>query len=341
LTSNVERSKAQDHGTGVLLVNLGTPSAPTAAAIRAYLAQFLADPFVVDAGRLQWWIVRQLFVLPHRPRRLVGAYRSIWTEDGPPLLVITSRLADALKGVLRDRLATEVPVEIGMRYGGPSILRGFRSLAIAGCRRVLLLPLFPQFSATTVGSTFDAAAVACQGLSPVPDVRSVSGYANEDGYIEALADSVRETWDRDGPADRLVISFHGLPLRYTDLGDPYAEQCRATAALLAAELGLEEDRWQLSFQSRFGREPWLGPSTEEALKEMGSARVASLDVISPGFAADCLETLDELAVHGRDTFTAAGGGRFRYLRALNHSLEHVAFLADLTIRNLRAWVSPP
>ena len=325
----------------MLLVNLGTPSAPTAAAIRAYLAQFLADPFVVDAGRLQWWIVRQLFILPTRPRRLAGAYRSIWTEDGPPLLVITGRLAEALRHELQDRLAAEIPVELGMRYGEPSILSGFRSLATAGCRRVLLLPLFPQFSATTVGSTFDAAAVAGQGLSQVPDVRSVSGYASEDGYIAALADSVRETWDRDGPADRLVISFHSLPLRYTDLGDPYAEQCRATAALLAAELGLEQEHWQLSFQSRFGREPWLGPSTEETLNAMGSARLASLDVISPGFAADCLETLDELAVQGRKIFTAAGGGRFRYLRALNDSPEHVAFLVDLTIRNLRGWVSPP
>jgi ferrochelatase len=324
-----------------LLINLGTPSAPTAAAIRTYLRQFLADPFVVDARRIPWWMVRQLFILPSRPRRLAGAYRSIWTEDGPPLLAITSRLADGLRSALGDRLTTDLPVEIGMRYGVPSILSGFRALAGAGCRRVLLLPLYPQFSATTVGSTFDAASHAAHRLSPVPEVRAVGGYANEDGYIGALADSVRETWHRDGAADRLVISFHGLPARYADLGDPYAEQCRTTAALLTAELGLDQDRWQLSFQSRFGREPWLGPSTEETLTEMGRRRVASLDVISPGFAVDCLETLDELAVQGRESFTAAGGGRFRYLPALNERPEHVAFLADLATRNLRAWVSLP
>jgi ferrochelatase len=341
LTSNVDLSVAPKHGTGVLLVNLGTPAAPTAAAIRAYLRQFLADPFVVDAGRIGWWVVRQLFILPTRPRRLAGVYRSIWTEEGPPLLVISSRLADALRRELRDRLATEIPVELGMRYGEPSIPSGFRALAAAGCRRILLLPLFPQFSATTVGSTFDAAAVTADRFTTVPDVRSVSGYADDHGYIKALADSVRDTWNRDGAADRLLITFHGLPVRYADLGDPYAEQCRATAALLAAELDLDEDRWQLSFQSRFGREPWLGPSTEETLKEMGGARVPNLDVIAPGFAADCLETLDELAVRGRDSFTAAGGGRFRYLPALNDRPEHVAFLADLTTRNLRGWVSPP
>jgi ferrochelatase len=341
LKSTHDRSAAPNHETGVLLVNLGTPSAPTAPAIRAYLRQFLADPFVVDARRLPWWVVRQLFILPNRPRRLAEAYRSIWTEDGPPLLAITSRLAVALRSALRDRLTTDLPLEIGMRYGEPSIPRGFQTLTNAGCRRVLLLPLYPQFSATTVVSTFDAAADAAHQLTPTPEVRSVGGYASEVGYIEALANSVRERWRCAGGADQLVISFHGLPVRYADLGDPYPEQCRTTAALLATQLGLEKDRWQVSFQSRFGREPWLGPSTEETLTEMGRRRIASLDVISPGFAVDCLETLDELAVQGRELFTAAGGGRFRYLPALNDGPEHAGFLADLATRNLRGWVSRP
>ncbi len=338
LTPDTDRSAAPDHETGVLLVNLGTPSAPTAAAIRAYLRQFLADPCVVDAARVPWWIVRQLFILPRRPRRLAAAYQSIWTADGSPLLAMTGRLADALGRVLRDRLAADVPVAVGMRYGHPSIPRGFQALASTGCSRILLLPLYPQFSATTVGSTLDAAANAVHRLSPVPEVRSVGGYASEGGYIRALAHTVRETWRREGAADQLLISFHGLPVRYAELGDPYPEQCRASAALLAHDLGLDRDRWRLSFQSRFGREPWLSPSTEQTLIEMGQRRTASLDVISPGFSVDCLETLDELAVRGRAQFENAGGGRFRYIPALNDRAEHVGFLADLVALNLRGWV---
>lgn len=338
LTPNADRSVIPGHETGVLLVNLGTPSAPTAAAVRDYLRQFLADPCVVDAPRFPWWIVRQLFILPLRPRRVAAAYRSIWNANGSPLLVGTQRLASALARLVRDRLATDVPVAVGMRYGQPAIPTGLRALASAGCRRVLLLPLYPQFSATTVGSTFDATAKAVQLLSPIPEVRSVGGYATEEGYIRALAESVRETWRRGGAADRLLISFHGLPVRYADLGDPYPDQCRATAVSLAHDLGLDRHRWQIGFQSRFGREPWLRPSTEETLVEMGRRRISSLDVISPGFGIDCLETLDELAIRGRTQFEDAGGGRFRYIPALNDRREHVGFLADLAVRNLRGWV---
>jgi ferrochelatase len=323
---------------GVLLVNLGTPSAPTTAAVRAYLRQFLADPCVVDAARVPWWIVRQLFILPLRPRRLATAYQSIWTSAGSPLLAMTERLAKALGRVVCDRLAADVPVAVGMRYGHPSIPSGLQALASTGCSRILLLPLYPQFSATTVGSTFDAAANAVHRLSPVPEVRSVGGYASEGGYIRVLADTVRETWRRKGAADRLLISFHGLPVRYAELGDPYPEQCRTTAELLVDELGLDRDRWQVCFQSRFGREAWLGPATEETLIEMGQRRTASLDVISPGFSVDCLETLEELAVRGRAQFETAGGGRFRYIPALNDRAEHVGFLAGLVVFNLRGWV---
>jgi ferrochelatase len=329
---------APERRPGVLLINLGTPSAPTATAVRAYLRRFLADPCVVDAPRLPWWIVRQLFILPLRPRRVARAYRAIWTEDGSPLLAISGRLADAIGRTLRDRLAAEVPVAIGMRYGRPSIRSGLRELERSGCDRVLLLPMYPQYSATTVGSAFDAAAVAVQGRSPAAEARNVAGYAAEGGYIGALAGSVRETWERDGPADRLVISFHGLPVRYAELGDPYPDQCRATAAALAGALGLDRERWQLCFQSRFGREPWLGPATEETLVEMGRRRTASVDVISPGFAVDCLETLEELAIRGRTRFESAGGGRFRYIPALNDRAGHVAFLADLAAVNLRGWI---
>ena len=339
MRTSEDRAFGPDPETGVLLVNLGSPSAPTVPAIRAYLRQFLADPCVVDARRLPWWIVRHLFILPNRPRRLVEAYRSIWTEDGPPLIAMTGRLSAGLQSALRERLDTIVPVAIGMRYGEPSIPSGLRGLVSAGCRRVVLLPLYPQYSATTVGSTFDAAADAAQRFTPTPSVRSVCGYAGEEGYIGALASSVRDTWEHAGRPERLVISFHGLPVRYADLGDPYPEQCRTTAARLAAELGLEQDRWRISFQSRFGREPWLGPSTADTFAAMGRQRIASVDVISPGFAVDCLETLDELAVQGRELFTTAGGGRFRYLPALNDSPRHVGFLADLAIRNMTGWVS--
>jgi len=327
-----------DNLPGILLTNLGTPAAPTATAVRAYLRQFLADRFVIDAPRLQWWLIRQLFILPWRPRRKVRAYREIWTDDGSPLLQVTERQAEALQREVRERLDRVVPVAIGMRYGRPSIATGCRTLAQAGCNRLLLLPLFPQYSATTVGSTVSEVVKTLGRWKATPELRAVGGYSSHEGYIQALANSITEIWDTSGPSDRLLISFHGLPKRYADLGDPYADQCRTTANLLADRLDLDRDRWAVSFQSRFGREEWLQPYTDETLMSWGRQQIETVDVVCPGFAADCLETLEEIAVTGQREFNAAGGGRLRYIPALNDRDDHIDALVDMATVNLRAWV---
>jgi ferrochelatase len=322
---------------GILLANLGTPSEPTPSAVRAYLRQLLADPWVVDVPRLRWFLVRHLFVLPWRPRRIASKYRSIWTDGGSPLLLHARRQADRLQAALEELLEVSLQVEIGMRYGNPSLARGLRPLRDRGCRRVLLLPLFPQYSGTTIGSTIDAVAREVAGWREVPELRNAYGYATQDDYIGSLAESVTEVWQREGPAERLLMSFHGLPQRYADAGDPYPEQCRATAELLASSLGLESNRWRTSFQSRFGREEWCGPFTDETLLDWGRERIDSVDVVCPGFAADCLETLEEVAVGGREIFESAGGGRYRYIPSLNDRDHHIDGLARIARNHLSGW----
>lgn len=317
---------------------MGSPVAATTTAVRAYLRQFLADPFVIDAPRIRWWLIRHLFILPRRPGRVAAAYRAVWTDEGSPLLRTTRQQAAALGRELDQRLATDLQVEVGMRYGQPSLARGLRTLTEAGCDRILLLPLYPQYSATTVGSTFDAMARELTRCESAPETRVVGGYAGHEGYIGALANSVRELWDRAGGCDRLLVSFHGLPKRYGDLGDPYPGQCRTTAQRLADRLGLEPDRWTMTYQSRFGREAWLRPYTDETLASWAHHGIDGVDVVCPGFAADCLETLEEIAIAGRRGFETAGGGRFRYIPALNDREDHIRAIADIAVANLTGWV---
>ncbi len=323
---------------GVLLANLGSPDAPARRAVRAYLRQFLADRWVVDAPRLRWWLVRQLVVLPFRPRRIAPRYRAVWTEQGSPLLSITRRQRLGLQSTLSGRLGEGIEVAAGMRYGTPSLEETLRFLEATGCRRLLVLPMYPQYSGATTGSTVAAVAEIVARGSWRPEVRNVYGYAKQKTYIRALASSVHELWAGEGADARLLVSFHGLPSRYAAAGDPYPEQCRATADLLADSLGLAPDRWSVAYQSRMGREPWLGPSTEDVLADWGRQPVASVGVVCPGFAADCLETLDEIAVSGRALFEGAGGGRFSYVPALNDRPDHIAALADLVEENLAGWV---
>ena len=321
---------------GLLLTNLGSPAAPTPAAVRTYLREFLSDRRVVETPRLPWWLILNLFVLPLRPRRSAALYRSVWTAEGSPLLTISARLAESVRAELAELLGAELPVALGMRYGRPSIASALRSLRDRGCRRLLVLPLNPQYSATTVGSTFDAVARELSSWRWVPELRTIGGYATDAGYIAALTRSVREAWT-SGPPGHLLVSFHGLPVRYAEKGDPYAAQCAATAEALARELELGSGGWSLAYQSRFGREPWLEPATTDRLVELGRADVASLDVLCPGFAADCLETLEEIATRGRETFEGAGGARFRYLPALNDRSDHARALAELALSNLGGW----
>lgn len=324
---------------GVLLSNLGTPAAPTARALRPYLREFLSDPRVIELPRWKWLPILYLFVLTARPRKSAALYRQVWTAEGSPLLAIGGRLRAGMETALRARMTTPVHVELGMRYGEPSIAGALRALAGRGCRRILVLPLYPQYFSGTGGSTFDAVARELVRWRWVPELRTVLSYHDEPAYVRALAASVRDAWAAEGPAEKLLFSFHGIPQRYADAGDPYPGECRRTAELVAAELELPAERWQMSFQSLFGREEWVKPYTDRTVKALAASGVRSLDVLCPGFAADCLETLEEIDVLNRGFFQAAGGERFRFVRCLNDRRDHLEFLTDLAWRQLAGWVT--
>jgi ferrochelatase len=323
---------------GVLLANLGTPDAPTPRALRRYLRQFLLDPRVIELPRPLWWTILHLAVLPTRPRKSAALYRKVWTAEGSPLLVIGRRQQAALAAELGRAAGRPVPVALGMRYGKPSMSEALRELAAQGCRRILLLPLYPQYSAVTTGSTFDAAAEELTRWRLVPELRTVHHYFDRPAYVAALAASIDEAWRREPPAEKLLFSFHGIPQRYADAGDPYPEHCRETARLAAERLGLPRERWVISFQSLFGKEEWLRPYTDQTMRELAAGGLRSLDVVCPGFSADCLETLEEIDEQNREIFLAAGGERYRYVPALNDRPDHVRALAELALANLREWV---
>ncbi|RMH50377.1 MAG: ferrochelatase [Zetaproteobacteria bacterium] len=310
---------------GVVLVHLGTPEAPTAAAVRRYLADFLSDRRVVDRPR--WWWLPLLYgvILPLRARRSAAAYRRIWWKEGSPLMAIAGRQAAALQ----QRLGDAFRVALAMRYGAPTVAGAVDALWREGCRSMVVLPAYPQYSATTTASVHDAWAAALAARRDIPAYRFVRDYHDHPQYIAALAGSVRRHWRRHGRGERLLFSFHGIPERYADAGDPYPEECRRTARLLAAALELAEDEWLLTFQSRFGREPWIGPYTDETLRRLGGEGCGTVDVICPGFAADCLETLDEIACENAARFAGAGGGALRYIPALNDDPEQIELWADL------------
>ena len=327
-------------GVGVLVANLGTPEAPTAAALRPYLREFLSDPRVVELPRPLWWLILNLLVLPLRPRRSARLYAKIWTAEGSPLLAISRRQAAALEASLRSEIGTPLHVALGMRYGRPSIASALRQLRKKGCEKILVLPLYPQYAAATTGSTYDAVAGELRRWRRVPGQRMIEGYHDDQGYVDALAASIREAWQVGGPPERLLLSYHGIPQRYFSAGDPYHCLCQKTTRLVLERLQFPAERGLTAFQSRFGREEWIKPYTGETLKRWGSEGIASVDVVCPGFAADCLETLEEIAMLNRDVFTAAGGGRYRYIPALNDRPDHVKALAVLCRRHLAGWVVP-
>jgi ferrochelatase len=322
---------------GVLLLNLGTPDAPTAAALREYLGQFLADPRVVETPRWLWWLILHGFILRIRPRRSAIAYRKVWTHEGSPLLLNAQHQTRALQAALDKRLPGPVRVGLAMRYGRPSVAQGLHALREASCRRLLVLPLYPQYSATTTASGFDAIADVLKTWRWLPEMRFINQYHDEDGYINALAASIRAAWNEHPAAQRLLFSFHGIPRRYLLSGDPYHCQCQKTARLVAERLGLPAERWAVSFQSRVGREEWLRPYTDHVLKGWGAAGVPSVDVVCPGFSADCLETLEEIGEQNRDLFLETGGQRYRYILALNDRPIHIEALAELVAKHTQGW----
>lgn len=321
---------------GVLLVNLGTPDEPTAPAIRRYLAQFLSDPRVIEIPRYLWLPILHGIVLRTRPRKVAPRYASVWMEGGSPLLVYSRRQAQALQARL-DARGAHVRVELAMRYGNPSIAEALRRLRAQGCQRVLTVPLYPQYSASTTAAVVDEVGRVAARLRDQPEMRFVKRFHDDPGYLQALAATIRDHWSRNGEPQKLVLSFHGLPRQSIELGDPYYRDCMETARALAGRLGLPEGRLEVCFQSRFGAARWLEPYTEPTLKELARTGVASVDVACPGFVADCIETLEEIAQEGRDAFLQAGGQQFRYIPALNDSPAWIEALADLVQRHLQGW----
>jgi ferrochelatase len=326
--------------TAVLLVNLGTPDAPTPAAVRRYLAEFLADPRVIDLPRWYWLPILYGVILRLRPRRSAQAYARIWTPQGSPLRVLSESLAGRLDGRIRTETAHRARVVLAMTYGQPSIAATLERLRSEGLRRLLVLPLYPQYSSTSTGSVFDAVASTLQRWRWIPELRLINDYHDDAVHIDALARSVAAFRSGSGGADKLLLSFHGIPQRYVRNGDPYFDQCMVTAQRLRARLGLREEEMLVSFQSRVGREPWLQPYTDQILQQLPGRGVRRVQVLCPGFAVDCLETLEEIALEDRDCFLAAGGERFEYIPALNDGAGQVDALLGLIRRHLAGWLDP-
>jgi ferrochelatase len=323
---------------GVLLINLGTPEAPTPEATRTYLREFLADPRVVEIPRALWWPILHFVILPRRPKVSAARYAQIWTSDGSPLRYHTEQQAKLLKGYLGERVRTPLVIDYAMRYGKPSIAEKIEALKAQGCTEILLLPLYPQYAASTTATAFDAAYAALAKMRDQPALRTVRDFHDDPGYIEALAAGVRDFWSKRGRPETLLMSFHGIPERSVRQGDPYETQCQRTAALLAEALNLTLDKYLVTFQSRFGRARWLQPYTAEVLRELGRKKTETLDVICPGFTGDCLETLEEIAIEGKSLFLQAGGKDFRYIPCLNERHEWLDALCNLTVRQLAGWL---
>lgn len=320
----------------LLLTNLGSPDAPDAPAVRRYLAEFLSDRRVVDLPRLLWLPILHGIILNTRPAKSAAKYAQIWTPEGAPLKVHTERQAKLVKGLLGEGGRKDILVDWAMRYGHPSIPEVLDRLAASGATHILVLPLYPQYAGSTTGSTKDAVDAWRARQSSPPEIALLPDYHDDAGYIAALAASVREHWQAHGRGEKLVMSFHGIPQKAIDEGDPYAQQCETTARLLATALGLPAESWLLTFQSRFGPAQWLEPYTQPTLERLAREGVRRVDVLCPGFAADCLETLEEIAMECRQAFLAAGGREFHYIPCLNERPDWIAALAQLALKHLPA-----
>lgn len=329
-------SHGQTAHTGILWVNLGTPEAPTAQALRRYLAEFLGDPRVVEIPRPIWWLILHGIILNVRPAKSAAKYATIWTTEGSPLKVWTERQAGLLQDLLNER-GHHIQVRWAMRYGQPSIRRELDALKASGCTRILILPAYPQYCAATTASVFDKVYEWAGSLRWVPELRFVNHYHDDAGYIAALANRVRAHWTQHGKPDRLVMSFHGMPERTLGRGDPYHCECHKTGRLLAEALGLSREQYVVTFQSRFGKAKWLEPYTEPTLIALAKQGVGRADVICPGFTGDCIETLEEINQEAREAFLHAGGREFHYIPCLNDDAAWMRVLADLAEQHLAGW----
>ena len=362
---------AYRHGTpsrtGILLINLGTPDAPTAAAVKTYLREFLGDPRVVEIPRALWWAILNGIILNTRPKKSAEKYAQIWTKEGSPLLVHTQRQAKLLRGYLGESLkpalaptlshgASPLPnplphtgegamvkdivlIEYAMCYGNPSVASALEKLRQQNCGRILILPLYPQYAASSTASAMDAVFNALRKMRNMPEIRSVRSFHDHPGYIAALAQNVRDDWMQNGRPDVLVMSFHGVPRHTLDKGDPYHCECQKTGRLLAEALELKPDQYRISFQSRFGRAEWIKPYTAATLEELGKQGVGRVDAICPGFVGDCLETLEEIAMEGKASFLGAGGREFHYIPCLNERDDWIRALSHIVSENLQGWIA--
>lgn len=310
---------------GVLLINLGTPDQPTTGALRTYLAEFLSDPRVIEVPRLLWWFILHGIILRVRPRKSAALYRSVWTSEGSPLLSI----GRAQQVAVQHQLGEGYSVKLGMRYGNPSIASALRELQNEGVRKIILLPLYPQYAAPTTGSSFDAVADEIKTWRWVPELHFINNYCDHPLYIQALANSIREHMDNNGVPEKIVFSYHGMPKRYLTAGDPYFCFCQKTTRLVQEQLSLNKSDCITSFQSRFGKEEWLKPYTDETLQNLPKEGIKKIAIVSPAFSADCLETLEELAVENRKLFLEAGGQSYHYIPALNDRPDHIGALVSI------------
>ncbi len=330
-----------EHGsaprTALLLINLGTPDAPTFWPVRRYLKQFLSDPRVVEIPRALWWLILNGIILWLRPAASARKYAAIWSNEGSPLRVHGERLAEALRRRLSASAQAGMLVEHAMRYGNPSIESALSRLHAAGAQRILIMPMYPQYAASTTGAAYDAVGDWLRSIRNVPEIRWIRHFHDHPAYIGALARLLTRHWEKHGKPARLLMSFHGLP-RYTlNKGDPYHCECQKTARLLAESMGLAPKEWQLAFQSRFGKARWLEPYTAATLREWGHEANGRVDVICPGFVADCLETLEEIGIEGRQLFLSSGGKEFHLLPCLNESADWVEAIDEITAPHLLGW----
>lgn len=327
--------------TGILLVNLGTPEAPTAQAVRPYLKQFLGDPRVVEIPKAVWWLILNGIILNVRPKKSAEKYASIWLPEGSPLRVYTEKQAVLLKGYLGERTQTPLAVDFAMSYGNPSIADALFRLKQQNCQRMLIVPMFPQYAASSTAPVFDQLFSTLQKTRNVPALRTVRNFHDHAGYIGALTANINNYWSKHGRPDQLVMSFHGVPQYTLEKGDPYHCECHKTGRLLAEALGLSAAQYTVSFQSRFGKAEWIKPYTTATLKALGSQKTRRVDVVCPGFVADCLETLEEIAMEGREDFLHAGGGEYHYIPCLNANDDWIHALSDLVMDNLQGWLETP
>lgn len=325
--------------TGILLVNLGTPDEPTASAVRPYLKQFLGDARVVEIPKAIWWLILNGIILNVRPKKSAEKYASVWLKEGSPLRVYTEKQTALLKGYLGERTRAPLVVDFAMTYGNPSIADALQRMKAQNCQRILIVPLFAQYAASSTAPVFDQVFSLLQRMRNVPAIRTIRNFHDHTGYIGSLASNINDYWVKHGRPEKLVMSFHGVPQYTLEKGDPYHCECHKTGRLLAEALGLKSDQYVVSFQSRFGKAEWIKPYTTATLVELGKQKTRRVDVVCPGFVADCLETLEEIAMEGREDFQHAGGGEYHYIPCLNDRNDWMHALTDLVMDNLQGWLA--